>query len=62
MITAPVFGTPKAAAARELLIVMSGDYYLGKKQASYILVPAVGRKVLDLGANLEKGTTGFSCS
>ncbi|KAH8835592.1 NAD(P)-binding protein [Flagelloscypha sp. PMI_526] len=57
MITAPVFGTPKAAAARELLIVMSGDYYLGKKQASYILVPAVGRKVLDLGANLEKAPT-----
>lgn len=33
---------------------MSGDYK-AKKELAYILVPAVGRKVIDLGGNLEKG-------
>lgn len=35
-------------------IVMSGDYR-SKKEVAYILVPSVGRKVIDLGENLEKG-------
>lgn len=33
---------------------MAGDYR-SKKEAAYLLVPAVGRKVIDLGGNLEKG-------
>jgi hypothetical protein len=33
---------------------MSGDYR-SKKEVAYLLVPAVGRKVVDLGGNLEKG-------
>jgi hypothetical protein len=33
---------------------MSGDY-LCKKEIAHLLVPAVGRKVVDLGGNLEKG-------
>ena len=33
---------------------MSGDYR-SKKEAAYLLVPAVGRRVFDLGGNLEKG-------
>jgi hypothetical protein len=33
---------------------MSGDYQ-SKKEVAYLLVPAVGRKVVDLGGNLEKG-------
>jgi hypothetical protein len=33
---------------------MSGDYR-SKKEVAYLLVPAVGRKVYDLGGNVEKG-------
>lgn len=33
---------------------MSGDY-ASKKILSHLLVPAVGRKVIDLGEDLEKG-------
>ncbi|KAJ7084736.1 NAD-P-binding protein [Mycena crocata] len=56
LITSPVFGTPFVAAAAQLLIVMSGDYR-SKKEVAYLLVPAVGRKVIDLGGNLEKAPT-----
>lgn len=50
-----MFGTPAVAAKAQLLIIMSGDYR-SKKEVAYLLVPAVGRKVVDLGGNLEKGT------
>ena len=33
---------------------MSGDYR-SKKEVAHLLVPSVGRKVIDLGGNLEKG-------
>lgn len=33
---------------------MSGDY-IAKKEIAHLFVPAVGRKVIDLGGNLEKG-------
>jgi len=56
LITCPVFGTPAVADKAQLLIVMSGDYR-SKKEAAYLLVPAVGRKVIDLGGNLEKAPT-----
>lgn len=49
-----MFGAPAAADKAQLIVVMSGDYR-SKKEASYVLVPAVGRKVYDLGGNLEKG-------
>lgn len=51
---APVFGRPHAAEAAQLLIVMAGDYR-SKKEIAHVLIPAVGRKVIDLGGNLEKG-------
>ena len=53
-ITSPVFGAPSAAAAAQLLVVMSGDYR-SKKEVAHLLIPAVGRKVMDLGGNVEKG-------
>ncbi|KAJ6601139.1 NAD-P-binding protein [Mycena vulgaris] len=56
LITSPVFGTPSVANAAQLVIVMSGDYR-SKKEVAYMLVPAVGRKVIDLGGNLEKAPT-----
>jgi hypothetical protein len=33
---------------------MSGDYQR-KKEVAYLLVPAVGRRMFDLGGNVEKG-------
>ena len=54
LVTAPVFGPPAMADAAKLLIAMSGDYR-SKKEVAYLLVPAIGRKVYDLGGNLEKG-------
>ena len=40
-------------------MVMSGDYR-SKKEVAYLLVPAIGRKVVDLGGNLEKGKWDWS--
>jgi len=56
LITCPVFGPPAAADKAQLVIVMSGDYR-SKKEVAYLLVPAVGRKVVDLGGNLQKAPT-----
>lgn len=38
---------------------MSGNYR-SKKEAAYLLVPAIGRRVFDLGGNLEKGANPFA--
>ena len=54
LITCQVFGAPAAADKAQLVLIMSGDYR-SKKEIAYLLVPAVGRKVYDLGENLEKG-------
>ncbi|KAF7347249.1 NAD(P)-binding protein [Mycena venus] len=56
LVASPVFGTPYVAAAAQLVIVMSGDYR-SKKEVAYMLVPAVGKKVIDLGGNIEKAST-----
>ncbi|KAK0465458.1 NAD-P-binding protein [Desarmillaria tabescens] len=56
LVTSPIIGAPKAADARQLIIVMSGDYR-SKKDVAYLLVPAVGRRIIDLGENLEKAPT-----
>jgi len=54
LITCQVFGAPAAADKDQLVLIMSGDYR-SKKEVAYLLVPAIGRKVYDLGGNLEKG-------
>jgi hypothetical protein len=53
-VTSPIFGPPKGADNATLVIAMSGDYR-SKKEIAFLLVPAVGRKVIDLGGNVEKG-------
>jgi 3-hydroxyisobutyrate dehydrogenase-like beta-hydroxyacid dehydrogenase len=58
LITSPVFGPPTAADKAQLIVVMAGDYR-SKKEVAHLLIPAVGRKVYDLGGNLEKGM--FCC-
>jgi len=55
-VACPVFGLPAAADKAELICVMSGDYR-SKKEVAYLLVPDVGRKVYDLGGNIEKAPT-----
>ena len=45
-----------AADAGKLLFAMSGDYR-SKKEVAYLTVPGVGRKVIDLGGNIEKGAS-----
>jgi len=56
LVTAPVFGPPVAAEGAQLIVAMAGDYR-SKKEIANILVPAVGKKVIDLGGNLEKAPT-----
>ena len=56
LVMAPVFGAPPVAEAGKLLVVMAGDYR-SKKEVAHILIPGVGRKVIDLGGNLEKGAS-----
>lgn len=53
-VTCPVIGAPALAEKAQLLILMSGDYK-SKQELAYILCPGMGRKVVDLGANVEKG-------
>ncbi|THH26608.1 hypothetical protein EUX98_g7577 [Antrodiella citrinella] len=56
LVMAPVFGAPPVADAGKLLVVMAGDYR-SKKEVAHVLIPSVGRKVIDLGGNLEKAPT-----
>ncbi|TFY73606.1 hypothetical protein EWM64_g10407 [Hericium alpestre] len=56
LLTSPIFGPPAMADTAKLIIAMSGNYGC-KKQVAYLLVPAIGRRVLDLGGNLEKAPT-----
>ncbi|KZT08781.1 uncharacterized protein LAESUDRAFT_742425 [Laetiporus sulphureus 93-53] len=53
LVTGPVFGPPAAADSANLICVLAGDYR-SKKEVAHILVPAVGKKAMDLGGNLEK--------
>ncbi|KAG2360629.1 NAD(P)-binding protein [Suillus spraguei] len=55
-ISSPVFGVPLAADKAQLLIQMSGGYR-SKQEVAFLLVPAVGRKVIDLGEDVEKAPT-----
>jgi len=53
LITCPVIGTPIVAEKSQLLLVMSGEYR-SKQEVGYLLVPAVGRKIIDLGGDVQK--------
>lgn len=52
-VAAPVFGPPEAAKKKQLLIVLAGEYKI-KKEIAYLVVPTIGRKIIDLGGNVEK--------
>ncbi|TFK41881.1 hypothetical protein BDQ12DRAFT_645179 [Crucibulum laeve] len=53
LVTCPVLGTPIIADKLQLLLVMSGNYR-ARREIAYLLVLAAGRKVVDLGEDLEK--------
>ncbi|KAG8872175.1 hypothetical protein FRB97_007900, partial [Tulasnella sp. 331] len=55
-VAAPVFGATAVAASAQLIICLAGDYR-SKKEIAYLLVPAAGRKVIDLGGNVEKAVS-----
>ncbi|QRW09326.1 NAD binding domain of 6-phosphogluconate dehydrogenase [Ceratobasidium sp. AG-Ba] len=55
-VAGPVFGPP-AAADKALLISALAGHYKSKKEVAYLLVPAVSRKVIDLGGNVEKAAS-----
>ncbi|KAI0931630.1 hypothetical protein AcV7_001037 [Taiwanofungus camphoratus] len=56
LVTCPVFGPPAAADTAQLICILAGDYR-SKKEVAHMLVPAVGKKAVDLGGNLEKAPT-----
>ena len=54
LITCPVLGSSLVADQAKLMLIMSGDYP-SKKLVANIFVPSIGRRVIDLGGDLEKG-------
>ncbi|KAI0919997.1 hypothetical protein AcW1_002889 [Taiwanofungus camphoratus] len=55
-LSGPVFGPPAAADAAQLICVLAGNY-ASKQTVAHLLVPGIGRKAMDLGANVEKAAT-----
>lgn len=54
LIASPVFGAPAAADKAQLVIVMAGDQRV-KGELAKLLVPSMGRKVIDVGGSIRKG-------
>ncbi|KAK4050930.1 hypothetical protein OIO90_004906 [Microbotryomycetes sp. JL221] len=52
---APVFGPPPMAEQAKLVWILSGDV-VARKWVEPFLVPSMGRKVLDVGSNVEKAS------
>ncbi|GAA5861450.1 hypothetical protein JCM8547_006131 [Rhodosporidiobolus lusitaniae] len=51
----PVFGPPPAAKSAQLVIVLSGDVF-AKRTVLPFLVPALARKSIDVGSNVERAS------
>ncbi|EIN10398.1 NAD(P)-binding protein [Punctularia strigosozonata HHB-11173 SS5] len=56
LVTCPVFGLPPVADRAQLLVAVSGPYG-ARKEVAHLIVPAMARKVIDLGENPEKAPT-----
>ncbi|GAA5866312.1 hypothetical protein JCM1840_004081 [Sporobolomyces johnsonii] len=63
-LSAPVFGPPPLAKDAKLVIVLAGDLF-AKRKVQDFLVPSIGRKIIDVGSNVERATSfklvGNSC-
>lgn len=55
-VASPVFGPPQAAREAKLIVCLAGDY-ASKKKIAYLMVPAAGYKVIDLGGNVERAAS-----
>ncbi len=55
-LSCPVFGPPPVAQDAELVVVMSGEYR-AKKRVEQFVVPALGRKIIDVGSNVERAAS-----
>ncbi|KAM0747282.1 NAD(P)-binding protein [Meredithblackwellia eburnea MCA 4105] len=51
----PVFGPPPVAKKSQLVWVVSGDHFAKKRVLPY-LVPSMGRKIIDVGSNVERAS------
>lgn len=56
LLCCPVMGPPPLAKAAKLVMIVSGDYH-ARKIVSQFLVPAMGRKILDVGSNVERAAS-----
>ncbi|KAJ9093071.1 hypothetical protein QFC21_006564 [Naganishia friedmannii] len=52
-LSAPVFGPPPLAKSAGLVMAMAGQYH-AKKRVSHAICPAMVRKVMDLGSDVER--------
>ncbi|GAA5900271.1 hypothetical protein JCM6882_002294 [Rhodosporidiobolus microsporus] len=52
----PVFGPPPMAKSAQLVFVLSGDVFAKKRVLPY-LVPAIARKSIDVGSNVERAAS-----
>ncbi|KZT54131.1 hypothetical protein CALCODRAFT_22767 [Calocera cornea HHB12733] len=52
----PIFGPPAAAKSAQLVLVLAGAH-AAKKEVAYALVPAIGRKIIDVGENVERAAS-----
>ncbi|GAA5998206.1 hypothetical protein JCM5350_000546 [Sporobolomyces pararoseus] len=52
----PVFGPPTLAKEAKLVVVLSGDIF-AKRHVEKLLVPSMGRKIIDVGANVERAAS-----
>jgi 3-hydroxyisobutyrate dehydrogenase-like beta-hydroxyacid dehydrogenase len=55
-LASPVFGPPPLAKEAKLVVVLSGDIF-AKRHVEGILVPSMGRKIIDVGANVERASS-----
>lgn len=55
-LSCPAFGEPDVAEKADLVFAISGDYR-SRKFAAHLLIPALGRKVMDLGSNPERAAS-----
>lgn len=56
----PVFGPPPVAQDAELVFVLSGEYR-AKKRVEQFIVPALARKAIDVGSNVERAASFKLC-
>jgi len=52
----PIFGPPPLAKEAKLVAVLSGDIF-AKRHVEKLIVPSMARKIIDVGANVERAAS-----